>query len=94
MINLYFFCKQNNRICPQLKYWNELWVKLKNKQQSAKGWVPSVPLILAAWWETPPVFKQIRFLQHIYWAAENDQLQEICEFLQKLGDDDWFYFEK
>lgn len=27
------FCKQNNRICPQPQYWNELWGKLKNKRQ-------------------------------------------------------------
>jgi hypothetical protein len=89
--NLISFCKQNNRICPQPQYWNELWIKLKNKKQISNGPIPSPPLILAAWWETPPIFKQIRFLEHIKWAAQNDQLEETYSFLQKLGDEDWFY---
>ena len=41
------YCNENDRICPIPIYWNELWKMLKNKKRKE----PSLPLILAAWYE-------------------------------------------
>lgn len=85
------FCKQNNRICPQPQLWNNLWQKLNNKKQVGAGWQPSLPLILAAWWDTPPFSKQLRLMEHLRWAEANNQLQEIGQFLYNLREEDWFH---
>ena len=34
------YCKDNNRICPQPQFWNELWEKLKDKKQINSSWQP------------------------------------------------------
>jgi hypothetical protein len=62
------YCKDKNRICPQPQMWNVLWEKLKNKRRINSGWQPPLPLILAAWWDTPAISKQIRLIEHIRWA--------------------------
>ena len=66
---------------------------LKNKKQNhTGGWEPSLPLILAAWHNSMPTEKQIRFKEHIAWAADNNQLEEIGTYLKKLKEDEWYHF--
>lgn len=85
------YCKINNRVCPQPQLWNELWNNLKNKKQIAGKWQPSLPLILAAWWDTPILLKQLRLMEHLEWADNNEQLQEIANFLTNLCEDQWYH---
>ena len=56
------YCKDKNRICPQPQLWNEMWNKLNDKKQIGARWQPTLPLILAAWYEASPFSKQQRLL--------------------------------
>ncbi len=38
------------------------------------------------------LIKQIRFKEHIQWAADNDQIDEIGKYLRSLNEDEWFHF--
>ena len=90
--NLIKYCAENGRICPDPDSWNLLWKKLKNKKQKPSGgWVPSLPLILAAWWNTSTEQKKERFHEHLKWAEDHGQLEEITNFVLELNEDDWFH---
>lgn len=56
------------------------------------GWEPSLPLILAAWHVTMPIEKQLRFKEHIQWAKENGQIDEIGAYLRSLSEEKWYHF--
>jgi hypothetical protein len=63
---LWEYCISNKRSCPMPTKWNNLFGMLKNTKQNPNGgWTPSLPLILAAWGETTPIDKQLRFKEHI-----------------------------
>ena len=83
--------KRNNRVCPQPQRWNELYELLPNKKRKGNGWVPALPLILAAWWDTPAMSKMIRLREHIEWASEHGGLDIIYEFMKNLKEDEWFH---
>lgn len=88
---LWDFCTSNNRLIP--RDWHKLYEILKNKRQkSSGGWIPSLSLILAAWDVTMPIEKQLRFREHIQWASDNGQIEEIGKYLRSLNEDDWFHF--
>jgi len=90
---LWDYCTSNNRLIP--RDWHKLYEMLKNKQQKPSGgWIPSLPLILAAWDATMPIEKQWRFKEHIQWAADNEQIEEIGKYLLSLKEDDWFHFDE
>lgn len=87
------YCIANNRLCPNPQKWNDLFGRLKNKKQKPSGgWEPSAPLILAAWYDTMPIEKQIRFKEHIQWAFDNGQIEEIGDYLKSLSESDWIHF--
>lgn len=86
------FARADNRVCPQPQRWNELWQMLPDRQRVGAGWSPSVPFILAAWWETSDAEKQERFFSHIRYAAEHGAaLDAVHSFLISLPDDQWHY---
>lgn len=86
------YCQQNNRVCPMPQKWNELYGLLKNKVQKQTGrWEPSLPLILAAWYDTTALLKILRLREHIEWAAKQNQLEEIASFLKSLNEDEWHH---
>jgi len=88
---LWDYCCANNRIIP--KDWNKLYQMLKNtRQKPSGGWEPSLPLILAAWHDTTPIDKQLRFKEHIQWASDNNQIEEIGVYLRALKEDEWYHF--
>ena len=91
LIELKEFCKIKDRVCPQPQQWNELWNKLKDKKQNGSKWAPSLPLILAAWWNTPIISKQIRLIEHLDWAHSKGQLEEITNFLTSLSEEQWYH---
>ncbi|MCK9398987.1 MAG: hypothetical protein M0Q51_03185 [Bacteroidales bacterium] len=85
------YCQEDERICPMPIYWNKLWEKLKNRKRVDSGWEPSLPLILAAWWEASDMSKQARLYEHIKWADKQGQLDEISHFLRGLKEEEWFH---
>ncbi|MCX6781594.1 MAG: hypothetical protein NTW66_00500 [Candidatus Magasanikbacteria bacterium] len=92
---LWQYCTDDNRVCPNPSKWNDLFGMLKNtKQKSDGGWNPSLPLILAAWEETTPLEKQLRLKEHIQWAADNNQLNEVGKFIRSMPESEWTHFEE
>lgn len=90
--NLIRLCQENQRVCPMPTYWNELWGKLINRKRMGNSWEPPAPLILAAWWEASDSLKQLRLIDHIKWAEQQGQLEEISNFLKNLKEEEWFHF--
>jgi len=89
--NLIEYCNEKGRICPMPVYWNELFGMLKNKKRVGSSWEPPLPLILAAWYETSAMLKQLRLIDHIKWAEKQGQLNEISDYLRGLKDEQWFH---
>lgn len=88
---LWEYCIENNRAIP--KDWQQFYELLKNKKQKPSGgWEPSLSLILAAWHETMPIEKQLRFKEHVEWAVKNGQTEEASKYLRGLREDEWFHF--
>ena len=82
---------KNDRICPQPGKWNELYKRLHHEQRKNGGWEPALPIILAAWWETPDMIKQIRMREHIEWAEDHGCLDVVFNFLNDLKESGWFH---
>jgi hypothetical protein len=78
------------RVCPQPKHWQALWEVLPNKQRSGAGWLPPLPLILAAWNEATDAEKTERFRLHLAWADQHAALDEAIAFLLSLAPSDWY----
>ena len=88
--SLWLYCTGNERIVP--KDWKTLYDMLANKKQKpAGGWEPPLPLILAAWHETSLTEKQLRFKEHLKWAANNEQIDEVGRYLRSLPEGNWYH---
>jgi hypothetical protein len=87
--SLIAYCRENNRVCPMPQRWNALWQML-HKAGSEHG-RPSAPLILAAWHDTPAMFKMIRLAEHIEWADKFGDIEQVSAFLRGLPEEDWFH---
>lgn len=85
-------CKLNNRVCPQPQLWTKMYEMLPNRKQIGAGWVPPLPLILTAWWDTSEAEKQSRLFQHLDWAENNNSLEAVSKFLHSLPENGWFHF--
>jgi hypothetical protein len=83
------YCRENNRVCPLPKAWQQLWEMMPEKKQIIDAWEPAVPLIGAAWYETPAMLKMARLAEHIQWAAKHSALAEVAAFLRGLRENDW-----
>lgn len=81
--------QKNNRVCPQPQKWQHLYDMLPGKKRKSVGWEPALPLILAAWWDTPAMSKMLRLREHIEWAAAHGCLAEVYAFLLELPEDQW-----
>ena len=85
------YCRENRRVCPQPDLWHELWEMLPNKEQQGVSWEPPLPLILAAWHDTPAMLKMLRLAEHIKWAERHDYLGPVANFLYSLREEDWHH---
>lgn len=83
--------KKHKRICPLPQKWNELYKILPDKKRKGNGWEPALPLILAAWWDTPAMLKMIRLQEHIEWASEHGALDAVRDFLMNLKEEEWHH---
>ena len=89
--SLVAYCRENNRVCPLPNLWKRLWEMLPNRVQVEAGWQPPLPLILAAWHDTPAMPKMLRLAEHIGWAAEHGALESVGKFLRELREEDWLH---
>jgi hypothetical protein len=64
---------------------------LPNRSPFGAGWQPALPLILAAWLDTPALLKMLRLAEHIQWAAQHGALELVGNFLRELREEDWFH---
>lgn len=83
--------QSNGRVCPQPQKWNQLYELLPNRARAGAGCQPALPLILAAWWDTPDLSKAVRLREHIEWAAKHDSLDKAHGFLASLAERDWHH---
>ena len=89
--DLISFLEEKKVICPQPQQWNALWELLPDKKRKGLGWEPSLPLILAAWWDTPTLAKTIRFKEHIDYAYKMGCIAAVDQMLRSWKDDEWYY---
>ncbi|MGE0662724.1 MAG: hypothetical protein AB7P05_06985 [Hyphomonadaceae bacterium] len=89
---LIVFCRESNRVCPLPMPWNELWEMLPDRRRVGLGWEPAVPLILAAWADTPALAKAERLSEHIIWADTHGALASADSFLRGLDESQWLHF--
>jgi hypothetical protein len=71
--------------------WKALYELLPNRQRVGGGWKPALPLILAAWHDTPAISKMLRLDEHIRWAAEHNALESVGVFVRNLEENDWLH---
>lgn len=86
--------KLNDRVCPQPHKWKQLYEMLPNRKSTDRGWKPSLPLILAAWWEASDIDKATRLQEHLEWASQQGVLDLVHEFLESLTERDWHHAGK
>ncbi len=86
--------QKNNRVCPQPQPWQALYDLLPNKRRKGGGWEPALPLILAAWWDTPSMMKALRFREHIEWAADQGCLDQVYAYLSGLNEEQWHHLDE
>jgi hypothetical protein len=89
--SLIAYCRENGRICPQPLKWNALWEMLPERRRVGSGWEPALPLILAAWHDSPALSKMGRFSEHIEWAEKHGNLPAVAAFLRNLPETDWYH---
>jgi hypothetical protein len=85
------YCRENNRVCPLPQAWHQLWEMLPDRRRAGTCWEPALPLILAAWHETPAMLKMLRLAEHIEWAEKHNALQEVAAFLRGLQEHEWHH---
>lgn len=66
-------------ICPVPMVWNEIYGNLCRIAEQRGLPKPPVPLILAAWWDTPAMLKALRWQETLEWAGEHDLRGQIPE---------------
>lgn len=91
---LHEYVRAENRVCPKPNQWNKLYDILPGKYRGDSGWVPPLPLILAAWWETSNLQKMDRLRLHINYAADHRGLEIVDRYLRSLSTDEWHHLSE
>src|SRR5207248_8690659 len=85
------YCRDNKRVCPLPKAWQQLWEMLPEKRRTVDAWEPAIPLIGAAWHDATAMLKMVRLAEHLQWAAKHSALSEVAAFLRGLREDEWHH---
>ena len=67
--SLTVYCRDNKRVCPLPKAWQQLWEMLPEKRRTVDAWGAAIPLIGAAWHDASVMLKMMRLAEHLRWAA-------------------------
>ncbi len=78
--------KDKGRWHPMPSAWNKLYEMLEKPDDMPR---PAAPLILAAWQHSTHLQKHARFIEHLKWAEQQGQLNEIGAYLRNLSDAEW-----
>lgn len=81
--------EENQYFCPMPMKWNDIYKSLLSvwKEQGQKPEdKPPVPLILAAWHDTPGLMKILRWKETIAWAEKHG----VGHLIPELADDEKF----
>ena len=99
LVRLLAYAKQEGRVCPMPQQWHQMYLMLCRAAgyDSRSVTVTEVlndirlapPLILGAWGAIG-LEKRMRLEEHIRFAAANDALAEVDEYLRSLPRDQWF----
>ena len=84
-------CRENKRVCPLPKAWQQLWEMLPEKRRTVDAWGAAIPLIGAAWHDASVMLKMVRLAEHLQWAAKHNALSEVAAFLRGLREDEWHH---
>lgn len=88
--SLLAYCLTGRRVALMPERWSELFQMLRNtRQKPSGGWEPPLPLILAAWHHSLPLEKKLRFKEHLSWAEDQGQIEEVGKFLRSLPENEW-----
>jgi type III restriction enzyme len=82
-------CREAGRVCPQPSIWNRVWELLPDRMRVNGDWLPSAPLILAAWSETSDAEKRSRFEYHLDWAHRHGAIDAVAKLLADMKPSDW-----
>ena len=89
--SLIAYCRENNRVCPKPRVWEQLWELLPDRRRIWVGWEPSLPLVFRAWHATADTPKMARLAEHIVWADRHDALADVAAFIRGLREADWHH---
>jgi hypothetical protein len=64
--SLTVYCRENKRVCPLPKAWQQLWEMLPEKRRTVDAWGPAIPLIGAAWHDASAMLKMVTSSVLIY----------------------------
>jgi hypothetical protein len=92
--SLTVYCRDNKRVCPVPKAWQQLWEMLPEKRRAVDAWEPAMPLIGAAGHDAPAMLKMVRLAEHLQWAAKHNALSEVADFLRGLREDEWHHLSE
>jgi len=87
--SLSVYCRNGKRVCPLPKAWQQLWEMLPEKRRAVGAWEPAVPLIGAAWHETPAMLKMVRLAEHIQSTTRFLRSQRFCGACGKMSGTIW-----
>jgi hypothetical protein len=76
--------------CPMPQLWAELGNRISSGpafSNSGERYPPS--LILGGWWESSESEKRTRLLEQILFAYRHGAINEACDYLTSLSDDEW-----
>lgn len=85
-----FEITKNNRICPKPKFWNDLHSIVINSDFNKQS-LPSIPLILGAWWDTSDSDKSARLRDLINWCFKANVADVAWAYISQLNDTEWHY---
>jgi hypothetical protein len=80
----------NGLCCPMPPLWAELGNRISSGESfsnSGERYPPS--LILGGWWESSDSEKRSRLLEQILFANRHGSINEACDYLMSLKDDEW-----
>ena len=81
--------RKNNRICPRLSQWHDLYKVLARGEPEPEGLLP--PVSQAAWLGTSALHKRACLRDQIVWAANHGGLRAAYAFLVHLPEDSWHH---
>ena len=88
---LWAYCTDSSRVIPQ--DWTRLYeMVIAGHKESLGIKLPSLPLILSAWYNTMSIEKQLRFKEHVQWAHDHGKIAEIGRYLRSLPEKGWYHF--